>query len=393
MIADSDAELEHVASQVMVDNPELESLMLIANESEKILFEMHNKDYSFEASSQLKTLGIQSMRNDYFESHYLSNEYLHIFVPLEIKLKHMNHEGLHSQHTLTNSDHSSIAVNLAANSDPSIKAMQIEAIGAILITFQQSVISNGVSPILLRVLPTSLIGIIMMLVLCYVLLHLQVLKPIGVIRKAMIKQQSGDQTARAVPHKTIEMNDMALSLNNMLDTIKDREEQIKSLAMIDSLTGLANHAKFHDQLIAALEDARQAGTYFAVAYIDLDRFKNVNDAHGHQVGDATLKSVARVLQQQSLPSDTVARLGGDEFALIAIGISQIDGIKERLVNIIERVANTRELKNYDTNIGASIGIAFYPRDATIADDLIAKADAALYRAKEGGRGAYCIYNP
>ncbi|NQZ33795.1 MAG: diguanylate cyclase [Oceanospirillaceae bacterium] len=387
MIADEKSELEHVAAQVMIDNPVIESLIILSNTGEKVLFEMHSKAHSYELAEQLKNLGQLAARENNFVAHYLSEDNLFVYVPVEIKLHDSEHKAhQHAQHM------SQPTVNLSANSDPDIHQMRVEPIGVVLLTFEKSAISNGVNPILLRILPTSLIGIITMLILCYLLLHIQVLKPIGGIRKAMIKQQSGDHSARAIPHNTIEINDMALSLNHMLDTIREREIQIKKLAVTDSLTGLVNRREFHDQLQIALDNARSSGTNFAVAYIDLDRFKSVNDTHGHQVGDAILKSVAQVLQKETRPYDTVARLGGDEFAIIAIGISQIKGIKNRLISIIENVANTYELEKYDTTIGASIGIAFYPTDATAGDDLIAKADAALYRAKKSGRGTYCIYD-
>ncbi len=392
MIADKKSELEHVAAQVMVDNSEIVSLIILSKSGKEVLFEMHTKGYSYELAEQLKALGQLSVRDNNFAAHYLSDDNLFVYVPVEIKRQESKQGIGHKTHYDSQHNNSPAMMNLAVNSDPDIHKMALEPIGVVLLTFEERAISNGVNPILLRILPTSLIGIITMLVLCYLLLHIQVLKPIGGIRKAMIKQQSGDQSARARAHNTIELDDMASSLNHMLDTIREREIQIKKLAMTDYLTGLANRAEFHDQLKIALHNAKSSGTAFAVAYIDLDRFKSVNDTHGHQVGDAILQSVAHVLQKGTRPYDTVARLGGDEFAIIAIDISQIKAIKNRLISIIENVANTYELEKYDTSIGASIGIAFYPTDATAGEDLIAKADAALYHAKKSGRGIYCIYD-
>jgi diguanylate cyclase (GGDEF)-like protein len=151
----------------------------------------------------------------------------------------------------------------------------------------------------------------------------------------------------------------------------------------DPLTALANRRLFYDRLKQAMRHAHRYGGKLGIMYVDLDRFKDINDSHGHHVGDAVLTEVARRLTTNIRDSDTVARLGGDEFAVLLDGVQ---GREEYLAaaNKIEQSLNTNSsLFGLNVEISASIGHALYPDDGADEDALMRAADAAMYRIKTG----------
>ncbi|HEX2232210.1 MAG TPA: GGDEF domain-containing protein [Thermoleophilaceae bacterium] len=157
-------------------------------------------------------------------------------------------------------------------------------------------------------------------------------------------------------------------------------ERVQVLAATDALTGVANRYSFQNSLEAELERAARAGDDVSLAMLDIDRFKRLNDAHGHQVGDEVLKRVATLLSEHSRVYDTVARYGGEEFALILPATDRVEtrAIVDRMRRQIEAVSN-------DPKVTISAGVATFPTDATTVDDLVAAADEALYESKRGGR--------
>lgn len=167
------------------------------------------------------------------------------------------------------------------------------------------------------------------------------------------------------------------------------EKRIRRVANHDSLTGLPNKLLFGDRLDEVIALSERDGRGFALLYLDLDRFKPVNDALGHTAGDELLKSVARRIQAQVRESDTVARIGGDEFTVILPGISERGKAEIVARKIVTSLAASFELgaQKDSVSIGGSVGIALYPGDGADAAALIAAADAAMYRAKQGVRRA------
>ncbi len=164
------------------------------------------------------------------------------------------------------------------------------------------------------------------------------------------------------------------------------EERIQRVAHHDSLTGLPNRLLFNDRLGQAINLAKRDARQFALLYLDLDKFKPVNDTLGHAAGDELLQGVAARIQQQVRKSDTLARLGGDEFALILPGISKPEEAETVARKIIDALAAPFQLgsQKHSVGIGTSIGIALYPADAQYADALIKAADTAMYSAKQMG---------
>jgi diguanylate cyclase (GGDEF)-like protein/PAS domain S-box-containing protein len=167
---------------------------------------------------------------------------------------------------------------------------------------------------------------------------------------------------------------------------KQAEERIQHVAHHDSLTGLPNRLLFNDRLGQAISLARRDARQFALLYLDLDKFKPVNDTLGHDAGDQLLRSVAERIREQVRESDTVARVGGDEFTVILRDISSREDAAAVASKIIAAIATPFRLgsQTRTVEIGTSIGIAVYPGDADQHEALIKIADAAMYSAKSQG---------
>ncbi|OIQ90041.1 cyclic di-GMP phosphodiesterase Gmr [mine drainage metagenome] len=179
------------------------------------------------------------------------------------------------------------------------------------------------------------------------------------------------------------------------DIAKKREsdELIWQQANFDALTGLPNRRMFHDRLDQELKKAHRAGLPLALMFLDLDRFKDVNDTLGHDVGDILLKDTARRLSGCVRESDTVARLGGDEFTVV-LGELEDPGSVERVAQeILKHLAEPFQLGNETAYISASIGITLYPEDGTAVDELLKNADQAMYAAKSQGRNRCSYFTP
>ena len=182
-----------------------------------------------------------------------------------------------------------------------------------------------------------------------------------------------------------------------LTRAREHEQQLSQelahQALHDPLTGLANRALFADRLEHALRVSRRSGSSIALLMLDLDRFKVVNDLHGHAVGDRLLVELAGRLRQGVRPGDTVARLGGDEFAVLLPAADEDDAvpIAERLLAAMN---DPWRIENIPVTVGASIGIAVAdPPPAGNADQLYRDADTAMYAGKRGGRGGYRVFTP
>ncbi len=179
-----------------------------------------------------------------------------------------------------------------------------------------------------------------------------------------------------------------LSLDDVTTYVRNAE-----LAQRDALTGLANRAALRDRLVERLANARRSNQAMAVLYVDLDRFKLVNDSLGHAVGDALLRKVAARFESALREGDVVARLGGDEFAVIQSDAPQPAAAKALATRLIDLISRAYALDGHVLNVGASVGIAIFPDDGHEPDVLLKNADLALYRAKAEGRGVCRFYEP
>jgi len=171
-------------------------------------------------------------------------------------------------------------------------------------------------------------------------------------------------------------------LRRVTARLRGQVEQIERLALYDVLTELANRRLFHDRLEQALLAGQRNGTGFALMLLDLDRFKEINDTLGHQTGDAVLVHLAERLKDVARATDTVARLGGDEFALVLLGAQDASSalfVAERIRRVLEEPFVVDGLT---LQLEASIGMAIYPRDGADAEQLLKRADIALYASKD-----------
>ena len=174
---------------------------------------------------------------------------------------------------------------------------------------------------------------------------------------------------------------------------------IEYLALHDSLTDLPNRFLFHDRLETAVAQSVRTGNMLALLFLDLDDFKDVNDTHGHETGDALLKAVANRLKSYLRESDTVgrhnttlARIGGDEFTILLTNMAEPAGAATVAERIIDELSRPFSISGQEIQIGVCIGISIYPSHGRIAEDLLKKADLALYRSKAEGRNRYHFYS-
>jgi len=195
---------------------------------------------------------------------------------------------------------------------------------------------------------------------------------------------------RTRPNGTIlEIRGMPLADGGFVTTYLDVTEQRKNAALIahlahhDLLTGLANRTLLMDRLHMALAGARR-GRRMALHYLDLDKFKPINDRYGHAMGDAVLKRVADTMKRVVRETDTVARLGGDEFVVIQSDVSIASDAAKLANRLIGAVSEKHYANNADVSVGVSIGVAFAPDDGDTPDGILHKADSALYSAKKNG---------
>jgi diguanylate cyclase (GGDEF)-like protein/PAS domain S-box-containing protein len=182
-----------------------------------------------------------------------------------------------------------------------------------------------------------------------------------------------------------------LALRDMSDRRRD-EARIRHLAHHDALTDLPNRFLLQERLTYALSTAAQSKGKVALLYLDLDRFKLVNDLLGHAGGDALLIQVATRIHAELRSTDTLARIGGDEF-VIAATVDQPDKIAPLAARLIEMLARAFDIEGQQIEIGVSIGIAFYPQDGDSQEALMRAADTALYRAKAEKRGTFRFFEP
>ena len=174
---------------------------------------------------------------------------------------------------------------------------------------------------------------------------------------------------------------------------KRAEERLTYLAQYDQLTGLVNRTLFRDRLIQAMARSKRLQQPLGLMLLDLDRFKQVNDTMGHDVGDHLLKAVADRLKDCVREVDTVARMGGDEFTIILEGLSCEQDITIIARRITDSLSEPFLIQQQNASIGVSIGITVYPSDDHAIDELLKHADAAMYRAKQQGGNSFQFHSP
>jgi diguanylate cyclase (GGDEF)-like protein len=171
------------------------------------------------------------------------------------------------------------------------------------------------------------------------------------------------------------------------------EDDIKHMAHHDALTGLPNRRLFRDIIGLELAQARRNRKKFAILFLDLDRFKEINDALGHSIGDRLLKEVSVRFRESIRKSDTVARIGGDEFNIVLADLARSEDAREIASKIVKSLREPIVVDGHELHITTSVGISVYPEDSEEIDSLLQFADMAMYHAKESGRNTFTFYNP
>jgi len=175
------------------------------------------------------------------------------------------------------------------------------------------------------------------------------------------------------------------------EALQKQSKRMKYLAHHDSLTALPNKNLFLDRLKQAIKHAKREHQSLAVLFLDLDRFKEINDTYGHDIGDALLKKIAERLQACVRDDDTIARIGGDEFTVILPNINQISVIKV-VEKIFDEIKKSIIITGIDIHTTFSAGISIYKQDGETPDLLLRNADTAMYKAKDNGKNSYQFYN-
>jgi PAS domain S-box/diguanylate cyclase (GGDEF) domain len=185
-----------------------------------------------------------------------------------------------------------------------------------------------------------------------------------------------------------------VSLASDISHQKQHEKQLEQQAYYDLLTGLPNRKRLTDELTLAIQRCQQTDNVIAVAYIDLDGFKQINDTYGHAVGDQLLMAVAAQMKKTLRETDTVGRIGGDEFvALLNVG-KELSHSLHLVKRLLHTIAKTILIDDLPLKVSASIGLCFYPQAGEIhAGQLLSLADQAMYQAKQAGKNRYHIYTP
>lgn len=208
------------------------------------------------------------------------------------------------------------------------------------------------------------------------------------------QRRDGSTFLASASHALLDVGGRELLIDTIDDITQQRmnEERLTSLAYHDLLTRLPNRLLFEDRVRHELTHAQRRGEKLGVMFLDLDRFKPVNDTYGHETGDLLLREVARRLQATLRESDTVARRGGDEFTLLISHAENREALA-RVAKVIGDLLSTPfDINGEELQIGCSIGISLYPDDGNDAQTLLTHADEAMYRAKEAGRGTFCFYS-
>ncbi|TVM18002.1 hypothetical protein DPQ33_07805 [Oceanidesulfovibrio indonesiensis] len=186
-----------------------------------------------------------------------------------------------------------------------------------------------------------------------------------------------------------------LSIEGLAEDISDRkarEQHLRRLATIDELTGIPNRHLFLNRFDQLLAQSSRTGNILVLMYIDLDDFKDINDSHGHHVGDDVLAQAAARLRKRIRKSDDIARLGGDEFCVLISNPPSDDDIYALAGQILETLATPYKVDQLECRIGASIGIARFPLDGDTSTELLRKADSAMYAAKKEGGNRFSDYS-
>lgn len=288
-----------------------------------------------------------------------------------------------------------IAAALGAASDAWLSMVALERQAAELATWNALLIQAGLGGFSLMVAAATAR-----------LFQKSILDPLSALRRSARAIARGDLSVRAPVQGPEEMVSLAEAFNSMTEALIDRNRQLERhitdlqqaqetiwrMAYYDPLTGLLNRHLFEDRLQMAMAQARRRGLRVGVLFLDLDRFKLINDSFGHSFGDRVLRLVARRLEQAIEAGQTLARTGGDEFMVLLPDVeceSEVEQVARRLLEVMQA---PYELDGRELYITASTGVVLFPLHGEDPQTLVRNAEIAMYRAKESGRNTYEVYS-
>lgn len=243
------------------------------------------------------------------------------------------------------------------------------------------------------VLLLAVIAIALAIIIALLIMHKTAMKPLQTLTQQLRRLRYDESWLgeKVNVDGNAEIVELAAGFNEMTTRLKELYASLEHMACTDPLTALPNRTLFHDRLQQVIFNARHDYKPFALIIMDLDRFKDINDTLGHDIGDKLLQEVAVRLRDKLRKSDTVARMGGDEFALLlpAVDYKQADTAARMLLQSLRRPF---EIEGRSLYIGASVGIAHYPDHGVEAQLLLQRADVAMYSAKNSN-GGYAFYDP
>ncbi|OIN10993.1 bifunctional diguanylate cyclase/phosphodiesterase [Oceanisphaera psychrotolerans] len=254
------------------------------------------------------------------------------------------------------------------------------------------------------VLIVCLGAVVLSVPLLLLLFRNQFLKPVQRLNRALASMGQHQQLIQVPIQHEDEIGELSRSFNRMSLALQESNKQIRTLAFQDSLTGLANRRMFIKMVRREIERSQKHQQQFALLFMDLDNFKQINDTHGHPVGDQLLARVANIIQgnlraddglSRPIVSDNpsgLARFGGDEFTLLLRNMESALDVASVAKRLLSALAQPIELKGISCYAGSSIGIALYPHDGTSVEELIKHADLAMYQAKTSGKGNYQFFS-
>jgi len=247
---------------------------------------------------------------------------------------------------------------------------------------------------------TSLLGgmvrnVLLGIALAFVF-HQLITRPLIAVGRAVARIDPAQPMEKPLPtpagHRSDELGYLVSRFNETLMKLHFSQQELRRLATRDPLTDLPNRAYIAERLTQALAQANRHGHKVGVLFLDLDRFKHVNDSLGHGLGDRLLRAVGERLQMSVRTGDTVGRLGGDEFLIIAEPLDNQTEAMRVADRILRSLMRSFELEGHTVHAGTSIGIALYPDDGTDPETLLRNADVAMYAAKAAGAGCFKFFN-
>jgi diguanylate cyclase (GGDEF)-like protein len=275
----------------------------------------------------------------------------------------------------------------------------IERIGTLLIVRDDEQIERAATQAAVHQTAFMLGQVLIATIIFALVLRMLVVNPLGRLVQDMASIQPGSLRRLQIEpaHENDEIGLLSKNANAFLDAadaaiaeVNAHRNELQKLANQDSLTGLPTMRLADDRLRMACTLARRTGQKVALLFIDLDGFKAVNDAAGHDTGDLVLKEVARRLLENIRADDTAARIGGDEFVVILGGLAEEHGAGRVAENIVVALARPIEVAGYVARLGASIGIALYPDHTGDVATMRGIADRAMYKVKKSGKGDFAF---